>query len=190
MTHNSLRVITPPAVEPVTVAECKLDARVDGAEEDALFAAWIAAARDEVELVAARALVNRTLEMAFDGWPSERCIALRYPPLVSVLSVTYYDANGAQQTLATEQYIVETDREPGRICLASGANWPATHEVARIRVRYVAGYGTAGEDVPAKYRTAIRNLVNLAYQYRAGVTPDGERMRQNTLASLRQSWGW
>lgn len=190
MRHQTVRIITPPAVEPVTVSECKLDARVDGNAEDALFASWIITARSEVEIVSARALINRTLEMAFDRWPPEQWITLRYPPLVSVLSITYYDPEGMQQTLPTDQYIVEIDSEPGRIWLAPGANWPATHEIARIRVRYIAGYGTSPEDVPENYRAAIRGLVNLAYQYRAGFTLDAERKRANILASIKTEWGW
>ena len=34
MDYNSVRVITGPTVEPVTAAECKLDARVDGRLHD------------------------------------------------------------------------------------------------------------------------------------------------------------
>lgn len=190
MRHKWVRIITPPSVEPVTVSECKLDARVDGNAEDALFASWITTARSEVEIVSARALINRTLEMAFDRWPPEQWITLRYPPLVNVISITYYDSDGAQQTLPTDQYIVETDSEPGRIWLAPGASWPTTHEIARIRVRYVAGYGTSPASVPDEYKAAIRGLVNLAYQYRAGFTLDGERKRANILAKLKQDWGW
>jgi len=52
----TVRAITNPAEEPVTATECKLDARVSGTAEDSLFTSWIAAARQQVEAAARRAL--------------------------------------------------------------------------------------------------------------------------------------
>lgn len=189
--YGSVRVVTAPTVEPVTASECKLDARVDGSAEDTLFTSWIATARDEVEKAARRALINRTLELALDRWPADNAILLPYPPLSSVTSIKYYDGDGVEQTFAAENYIAVTDEEPGRILLAPTASWPADlHVYPRIRVRYVAGYGAASSAVPERYRFAIRQLVKNYYDYRSGMTPDGQRGHDQALAYAASEWGW
>ncbi len=191
MIDSSVRVITGPTVEPVSTAECKLDARVDGATEDTLFTAWIAAARMEIEMVARRAFIERTLELTLERFPGSGAILLPYPPLASVTRITYYDTANAQQTFAAENYIVIADQEPGMLVLASTASWPADlHDYPRIRVRFVAGYGDAAADVPDHYKQDIRSLVKLQYDYRSGWTPDAERARDLIYAHAAMDWGW
>lgn len=190
MDYTSVRVITPPATEPVTVAECKIDARVDGDAEDSLFVSWIAAARQTVEQTARRALITRTLELSLDRFPPARWLPLPYPPLASLVSIRYINSSGGDALLDAADIIVITDEEPGRIALAPGAAWPGDlHEFARIRIRYTAGYGTAA-DVPDYYKIDVRGLVKLAYDYRSGWTPDAERAQANFLAHAAANWGW
>lgn len=187
----TIRVVTPPATEPVSIDSCKLDARVDGDAEDMLFASWIAAARDEVEKVARRALITRTLELSIDAWPTDGCIRLPYPPLVTVAQITYYDSNGTQQTWGSDSYIVIADEEPGIVALAPSASWPSDlHDYPRIRVRYTAGYGTSAVSVPEAYKLDVRGLVKLHYDFRAGWTPDAERAKALILAHAAMDYGW
>jgi uncharacterized phiE125 gp8 family phage protein len=216
MDYTSVRIITPPAVEPVTVAECKLDARVDHPDEDALFATLIAAARQEVEQTARRALITRTLELSLDRFPPARWLPLPYPPLLSLVSIRYYDQTGAEQTIdpagitppgitspgrtspgitspgiTSPGIIVIADEEPGRIALAPDAAWPRDlHEFARIRIRYTAGYGPTAADVPDYYKFDVRGLVKLAYEHRFGWTPDAERAQSMFLAHAAADRGW
>lgn len=187
----TIRVVTGPAAEPVSIDDCKLDGRVDGNAEDTLFVAWIAAARDEVEKVARRALVNRTLELSLANWPVGGYIELPYPPLVSVTSIKYYDASNTQQTLDSSDYITITDQEPGIVALATNATWPSDlHDWPRIRVRYVAGYGATAASVPEPYKLDVRGLVKLYYDFRAGWTPDAERAKAMILAHAAMDYGW
>ncbi len=191
MMANSVRVITAPTVEPVTITECKLDARVDGSTEDTLFTTLIAAARQEIENAARRALISRTLELALDMWPAARHIQLPYPPLASVTSIKYSDQDNVVQTWSASSYIAVTDEEPGLILLADNADWPTDlHSYPRIRIRYVAGYGAAASAVPDSYKQDIRGLVKLQYDYRSGWTPDAERARAIILAHASVEWGW
>lgn len=187
-----VRVITAPAVEPVSLAECKIDLRVDHDADNDLIAGLIVAARQEAEELSRRALVNRTLELSLTAWPCDNCIRLPYPPLASVTSITYLSYANVPAVMSTGDYIVVTDVEPGLIALAYGKTWPSEQlrSVLPIRVRYVAGYGATAVSVPERYKALIRSLVAIRYEYRDEMTPAAERMLVNIRAALQMEWGW
>lgn len=64
-----VKVIIPPAVEPVSLAEVKLHARVDNDLEDDLIASFIGAARRHGESLTHRSFVPQTLELTLDAFP-------------------------------------------------------------------------------------------------------------------------
>jgi len=71
------------------------------------------------------------------------------PPLQSVTAITYFDSNGVEQTLAADQYLVDSTTQPARITPAYGLVWPVTQwRHNAVKVRFVAGYGAASA-VPA-----------------------------------------
>jgi uncharacterized phiE125 gp8 family phage protein len=187
-----VKVITPPASEPVSLPECKVDLRVDHDADDALIASFITAAREEAEQLARRALISRTLELSLDAWPCDNIVRLPLPPLASVTSVVYYDYTNASATMSSSDYMVITDVEPGILTLAWGKTWPTAtlRTVAPIRVRYVAGYGATAVSVPERYKALIRSLVAIRYEYRDEMTPAAERMLANIRAALQMEWGW
>lgn len=141
---QSLITITPPTVEPITLAEARATLRL-GSDETALdddIELAITAAREWCENYTRRAYVQRTYELVLSCFPRDGVIELPMPPLRSVTSITYVDTNGDEQTLATSQYLVRTAREPGHVRTAYDVSWPDTHpqESEAVRVRYVAGY--------------------------------------------------
>ncbi len=59
-------------------------------------------------------------------------------------AITYVDNDGATQTLAADQYLVDAKSAPGRITPAYGLVWPVTRwQNNAVCVRFVAGYGAA-----------------------------------------------
>lgn len=142
----------PPAAEPVTLAEAKLHLRVDGNDEDAYITGLITVARMAAEDRLERSLVNTPWRVALDGFAD--AITLPMPPIVSVQSLKYWDADGVQQTLAGTGYVLDAASEPGRLVPAPGQAWPATQSgrVNAVEVNYTAGYGPTGSDVPAPVR--------------------------------------
>ena len=157
MPSFDLTVITPPATEPVSLAEAKMHCRVDHNVEDALLASLIQAARGLVEETTGRALITRTLEWRVDQWST--LLYLPYPPTISVVQISYTDADGATATLPTTAYSLRNSVIPAYIRL-DAAQRPAV-ELARdgaIAIRYQAGYGAA-ENVPMAFRQAILLLV-------------------------------
>lgn len=168
-----LAVITAPAVEPVSATEAKLHLRVDHSEDDTYIGGLITMAREYVEGIKGRALITQTLEQTLDGFPSSGGpIRLSRPPLQSVTSVTYHDADGATSTvLASSVYYVDTVSHPGRLVLHDGESWPS--DTLRpgngVVVRYVAGYGTAATAVPEIDIHLCKLLVTQFYQNREPV---------------------
>lgn len=115
--------------------------------DDGLLAMLIAAARAAAEHELGRYLVSQTVDLHLDEFPESN--EIRLPPLQSVSSVTYVDSDGATQTLAADQYAVDSVSRPARIAPAYGVTWPATRaQAGAVRVRFLAGYGAAAA-VPA-----------------------------------------
>ena len=108
----NLRLITPPAVLPVSLAELKAEARLDGEDstDDARLAGCLRAAVDRLdgaEGLLGKALITQTWELLLPSFPCHGGrIDLPLPPLQEVISVTYTDPAGDEQTLATDRYQV------------------------------------------------------------------------------------
>lgn len=135
-------VSSPPAAEPVSLAEMKLHLRIDGDAENTLLAALIASARGIAEDMTNRAIVTQTRKLYLDAFPGSELL-LPGPPLISVSSIQYLDVSGSLQTLATTVYDVDTDGQPGRILLGYSDSWPATQSIAKaVTITYVCGYAT------------------------------------------------
>ena len=142
--------------------------------EDDLLTALITAARQQVEAITQRALITQTWDLFLDEFPDydERkpYIALPFGNLQSVTSVAYTDSDGTVTTMdVTDDYLVNANSEPGRICLPYGASWPSftAHPVNPIAIRYTAGYGATAASVPAAIRTALKMIAESLYNDRS-----------------------
>jgi uncharacterized phiE125 gp8 family phage protein len=165
-------LITAPTVEPVSLSEAKLHLRVDGTDDDDLITGLIVAARENCELVTRRALVTQTRELTLNKWPVYRGIHFPVLPLQSVTAITYTPDEGEAVVIDGGDYVVDTVY--GRLVLKADAVWPtaALQVVAAIKVRYVAGYGSAVA-VPQAIKQAMLLLIGEWYEQReAGVVRD------------------
>ena len=165
----SLKLISAPGVEPITLAEAKAHLRVEHDAEDSLIAMLIAAARQSAEQRLGRALIHQTWELILDAFPCAE-IKLPKPPVASITSIVYLDANGDEQTLAGTAYTLDADLLPGWVLPAYGTEWPATLDSANaLRVRFVAGYGADGSAVPAPIRQWMLITLGTFYANREAV---------------------
>lgn len=166
-----LSVVTPPADEPVSLAEARKHCRIDVADDDGLLSGIILAARQWAETYLRRALCTQTLDYTLDCWPST--IILPRPPHQSVTSISYVDGAGATQVLASSEYQVDlsSDSLAARIRPAYQKTWPTTRldTFNPITVRYVAGYGGNPSNVPDAIRSAILLLIGHLYENRETV---------------------
>lgn len=174
MKFDGPKVITPPAEEPVSVAEAKAWCRVDGSDEDAVFTRLISAARSHCEHLTDRAFVTQTLQLTLREWPDDEedagLITLLRPPVQSVTWIKYVDEAGVQQTWGTSEYQLNLDADPAVIARAPNKSWPAVQDglLAPIQVQYVAGYGAATA-VPPAAKQMILLLVSHWYEHREAV---------------------
>lgn len=175
------RSITHPASEPVTLEEVKSDLRVDHDEDDVLITSLISGAREQCEHILGRSIMEQTWEKVMSCFPHE--IQLYYPEIIEVTSIKYIDASTANETtLATDQYHVDIDSEPGLIRSAPGCNWPSALNLSNaIRVEYKAGYESL-EKVPA----SLKNWIKLAvrYMYDNCGSEGGEKVPEGFYAGL------
>lgn len=77
------------------------------------------------------------------GWGVNEISTLRLPfsPIVQVSSIVYTDSSGANQTLAGDQYQVDTYQEPTRIVPTIGNTWPTTQSILNaVRITFQAGW--------------------------------------------------
>lgn len=160
---GKLTVYTAPAIEPVTVAECKTTMRIDHTAHDTLIGNLIKACREYVETVCRRSLINTTYDFRLDRFPLGS-IELQRPPVSAVSSVKYIDLDGVEQTLSASLYHVDIYDEPPRI--EPEDTWPATlsGQPNEVTIRYVAGYGAAAANVPERIRQSIIALVSDLYE--------------------------
>lgn len=167
----TLRPITPPVEEPISLDEAKAQCRVDGTDEDLLLTGLIATARAHVETLTGLALRTQTWELVLDGWPGERELDIPLAPLQEVISITYRLADGSTQTLPESGYVVGTASLPGRVMLAAGAAWPtlALYPLEAVVVRFTCGYAEAAE-VPEPLRLAVKLLIGHWFENREEVS--------------------
>jgi len=141
--HATSVLVTPPALEPLTIEEAKLRAGFDWAAGDArepLLAGYIAAARAKVEQDTSLALLTQTRDVYFDTiFASVLELPAQSRPLQSVTSVTSVNSAGAPQVLSASAYVV--DVASGRIGLADSSTWPTDLRAFQpFVVRVVAGW--------------------------------------------------
>ena len=163
-------VITPPAAEPLTLAEAKTHLRVDLTDDDAYITRLIQYAREQCEIGARRAFMPQTLELRLECWPVDGDIEFPMSPLVSVTSIKWTDWDGVEWTMPASDYVVYATMDPGVLYLKPTAQWPIGQlQVGpSIAIRYIAGYASAAA-VPASYKQAILLLVGHLYENREAV---------------------
>lgn len=176
----------------ITTAEAKAWVRQWQDIDDAVIDRMVGMATSLCEDWAGRFFLTRTVELSLDGFPGTANflghdaahhpnlrlpasaatdpIWLPRPMLQDVSSVKYDDADGAEQTLATDQYQVVGKSMPkvqGRVVLAVDGEWPETADKPEaVRISYTAGYGDAPASVPAHVVAAVYRVMADLYAFR------------------------
>lgn len=163
-----LKLITAPALEPITLEQAKAHLRVEVNDDDLLIGSLITAAREAAEHETQRALMPQTWDLTLTAFPAG-AIRLPKPPMASITSIQYIDADGALQTMAEADYLLSQHSEAAEISPVYGADWPTAREQpGAVTVRYVAGYPDA-DSVPAQIKAWMLLRIGALYENRESV---------------------
>ena len=184
----TITVVTPPASEPITLAEAKLFLRVDHSAEDDLIATLIGAAREAVEAGCGRVLITRRVRESLDIWRRDAIggAVLGLGPVVDVIAVRLLADNGSQSVIDPARYRLEGNRDRPRLVFASGV--PATlRDIGGIEIEYDVGFAEDAADVPVALRVATMQIVTALYEARQGqaAVPDSARALMRPFAPAR-----
>jgi uncharacterized phiE125 gp8 family phage protein len=167
-------LLTPPAIEPVPLADMKLFLRVAHDDDDDVIAALIAAARVHVEAQTRRALIAQTWRLVRDVWPASGRLPILPVPLNEITAIRVFDADGAPLLLDPEDFAIDRVSAPAVLAFARGAPRAPGKLAGGIEIDIAAGYGDEAERVPAPLRQAIRMLVAHWYENRGVIAASGE----------------
>lgn len=191
--------VTPPSIEPVTIAEALAHLRLEGAAATAdtpLVTSMITAARLYCERISHLALVTQTYDVWLDawdnrpwsnltgyvGWSSQagttlynnswRTNQVNFPigPVQSVDFVQYTDLGLNPQTWDPSNYVVSAGN-PGRLAPVQNICFPpVASQIDVVQVRVVSGYGDDAADVPELAKSAIKLALSWLYEKRSPST--------------------
>jgi uncharacterized phiE125 gp8 family phage protein len=156
--------------EAISLGVARAHLKIEGTawdSENTAVQALCTAARQQCELHTNRALAVSTYTKKLAGFPCGNIVLPVGAANVANVSVTYTDANGESQTLATNAYSVlqRTDSFP-EIERAYATSWPATRPQSdAVTVTFTAGASTVSDALKAGMLLFITHL----YENRSGV---------------------
>lgn len=178
--------VTDPDVEPITRARAKEHLRLDSdfTLDDDLLDAYISAARDQAEKYCNRSFALADFFLILARFPGgSNPIALPDPQTVAVSAVTYIDDTGAEQTVDSADYTLDTDRQQIR----PTGEWPTG--ATSIKVSYSAGpdgSASPAEQPPKSVIQAMLLLIADMYELRQSQV-SGAIITENPAAAMRLS---
>lgn len=163
------KLLKPPAVEPVTLAEMKAFARFTSTAEDELFTSLISAARNEAEAYTRRAFITQQWRMYLDAFPgyidqrlggnivtapiaigaTSYMAGIRWaivppkPRVQSIDGLSFIGPNGDPVTMTPDvDYLVDTISEPARVTPPFGKFWPISRiQTNSVWIDWTTGFG-------------------------------------------------
>jgi uncharacterized phiE125 gp8 family phage protein len=137
-----LRLVERDEASPLSLEEIKAQLRVDDSASDGLLATYLAAAIDLVERETTQALQANVYEWRLDGWPcGTRTLQLPIAPVRDILTVTYIDAAGDEQSVDTVNWDWERSDTGADLWFSADFSFPTIgRERGGLRIGFEAGY--------------------------------------------------
>ena len=176
--------ITPPAIEPVSLARAKLFLRVEHDAEDALIADMIRTARTRVETYLGASLITRQRRIKLDICGDK--LAINHRPIKSLDAIALIKDDGSAETLEPDHYQVNLRAQPARVLISSDV-LPRTssQDLYHVEIDITAGYGASETDIPTPLTQAILLLIAQSYERGEPLGVDIPMMVQALLMPYR-----
>ena len=126
---------------PVSLGDAKkqLEIADDDDSHNSYLIEAIEAAKEQIEIDTPYITTAQGVELLMDHFPRESAIRLPIRPVSSLVSVTYLDGSGDEQTLATD--VAKLDRRGRNLVLQNGMQWPSgVSQVDAVVITVEAGY--------------------------------------------------
>lgn len=203
--YSSLRVVTPPAAEPVELDLVKRHCRVDSDYDDDLLTLYAITARQWAESYLNRALIEQELLFSMTSapppaaWPlipqSLAWFPLTWPTVVTrpiklprarctAVSEVYWGPVDDLALADPAHYVVDLAVEPATIALNQPLLPAAGLPGMSMTVQFSCGYGDA-DDVPPPIKTAIMMMTAFLYEGRGDVNSEMPAAPWNLLTPFR-----
>jgi uncharacterized phiE125 gp8 family phage protein len=165
--RTSTILVTPAALEPVTVQEAMGHCRVSDTADEDYIASLIQAVRTQVEMLTGRALAAETRKLLCADWPETTySIDLDRSPASSITTIDYLpDGYGAAVTVDASNYFL-AEGEPSRVIFKDSYSFPAL-AIRPDAVRVT--YSTTPSTIPHGLRQAMLLQIAHLYDVRASV---------------------
>ena len=160
---SGIKVVTPPAIEPVTVQELKENLRLDGDFQTSMLESLIKSARISVETKLHRTLIETEYIQLHQNFEKE--LELYRPPAISISEIQYESDSGLV-TIDPAEYILDKYSTPAKVIPVN--YWPTIATSAKanaVQITFKAGYGQETTDVPEPIRQAIIMLASDMYEH-------------------------
>jgi len=161
----SLTLISPPAAEPVTLAEMKEHLKLDGNAEDALLVGLGVAARQAIEARFQIAIMAQSWRLALDCAPPGP-VVLPLSPVISIDAVGVV-RGGVTGALAPSAYDAQAGAI-GRVRIKAPAS--SADAFGGVVIAFTAGWADAAA-APPELKLAIKMLAAHYYENREGEPP-------------------
>jgi uncharacterized phiE125 gp8 family phage protein len=161
-----LILTTPPATEPVALAEAKEHLRVTHTDDDQYISTLINAARRQIEARTGLRLITQAWSLFKDCWPVAPTLSLELSPVSAVADILVYGEEETPAVYDPAHYYLDAVSKPARVVLRSDRLPPMPgRRVNGIEVRFTAGFGNAAA-VPQDLKQAILILVAHWFDHR------------------------
>jgi uncharacterized phiE125 gp8 family phage protein len=190
--------------QALTTALAKGWVRQDDSSDDTLIDTIAVAAQSALEAYTNRTLISSVWDMFLDNYPEGgrdvrmvsdlkrsrgigNVIWIPRCPVTAVAGVYTTDDDALESTQDTDTYYLDLDCEPARVILIEGNTWGTMRHLKSMRVRFTAGYASAGV-MPEALRQALKFTVGAWYDDREamgkGELPPAAKLAANPYRVL------
>jgi len=137
-------LLTPATQELITIEQAKKQLRILHNNEDDVIEFKLLAAIAKFQEFTGRVISPSTWQLSLDKFPKDGIIEIMRCKVIEVIEIKYKDTKGNEQTVDSNNTILDNASEPARLSTAHSFNWPDTSkEINAVKIKFRAGYENA-----------------------------------------------